>query len=66
MAGRPVPYSPHATLPARSRLRVTLGARSTVQNASNLVYLLPVPEGSVVNVRRVTLTLPVLRRPVSP
>jgi predicted acyl esterase len=53
------------SIPAGSRLRVTLGARSTVQNVGNLVYLLPVPEGSVANVGRVTLTLPVLRRPVS-
>jgi predicted acyl esterase len=49
-------------IPARSRLRVTLGARSTVQNVSNLVYLIPVPEGSVANVGKITLTLPVLRR----
>jgi hypothetical protein len=53
-------------IPARSRLRVTLGARSTVQNIGNLVYLLPVPEGSRATVGRLTLTLPVLRKPVSP
>jgi predicted acyl esterase len=49
-------------IPARSRLRVTLGARSTVQSVSNLVYLIPVPEGSVANVGKITLMLPVLRR----
>jgi predicted acyl esterase len=54
------------SIPAGARLRVTLGARSTVQSIGNLVYLLPVPEGSVANVGRVALTLPVLRRPISP
>jgi predicted acyl esterase len=53
------------SIPAGSRLRVTLGARSTVQSVSNLLYLIPVPEGSVADIRRVTLALPVLRRPVS-
>ncbi len=53
------------SVPAGSRLRVTLGASSTVQNVNNLIYLIPVPEGSVANVGRVTLTLPVLRRPIS-
>jgi predicted acyl esterase len=52
-------------VPAGSRLRVTLGARSTVQNIANLVFLIPVPEGSVANVGRVTLILPVLSTPVS-
>ena len=53
------------SIPARSRLRVTLGARSTVQNVKNLVYLIPVPDGSRATVRGLTLTLPVLRKPVS-
>jgi predicted acyl esterase len=53
-------------IPAGSRLRVTLGARSTVQNIRNLVYLIPVAQGSVAHVSRMTLKLPVLRRPVSP
>jgi pimeloyl-ACP methyl ester carboxylesterase len=53
------------SIPAGARLRVTLGARSTVQNPSNLVYLLQVPDGSVARIGRVVLTLPVLRRPVS-
>ena len=54
------------SIPRGSRLRVTLGARSTVQSIANLVYLIPVPDGSKATVRGVTLRLPVLRRPVSP
>ena len=54
------------SIPAGSRLRVTLGARSTVQSIANLVYLIPVPEGSVAHVGRITLTLPTLPKPVSP
>jgi predicted acyl esterase len=53
------------SIPAGSRLRVTLGARSTVQSVGNLLYLNPVPEGSVANVGQITLRLPVLRTPVS-
>ena len=54
------------SIPAGARLRVTLGARSTVQNIGNLVYLIPVADGSVAHVGRVTLTLPTLSKPVSP
>jgi predicted acyl esterase len=54
------------SIPAGARLRVTLGARSTVQSLRNLVYLIPVPEGSAANVGRVSLTLPTLSRPVTP
>jgi predicted acyl esterase len=53
------------SIPKRSRLRVTLGARSTVQSVNNLVYLIPVPDGSKATVRSVTLRLSVLRKPVS-
>jgi predicted acyl esterase len=53
------------SIPRRSRLRVTLGARSTVQNIGNLVYLIPVPDGSKATVGRVGLTVPVLSKPVS-
>jgi predicted acyl esterase len=53
------------SIPRGSRLRVTLGARSTVQNIGNLVYLIPVAEGSTATVRGSTLLLPVLRKPVS-
>jgi alpha-beta hydrolase superfamily lysophospholipase len=52
-------------IPRGSRLRVTLGARSTVQSIANLVYLIPVPDGSRATVRGLTLTLPVLRKPIS-
>ncbi len=54
------------SIPAGSRLRVTLGARSTVQNVGNLVYLIPVLEGSVAHIGKMTLRLPVLPKPVSP
>jgi len=54
------------SIPAGSRLRLTLGARSTVQNIGNLVYLIPVPEGSIAHIGKVTLTVPVLAKPVSP
>jgi predicted acyl esterase len=54
------------SIPARSRLRVTLGARSTVQSVANLVYLIPVPDGSRATVRGLTLTLPALRKAISP
>jgi predicted acyl esterase len=53
-------------IPRGSRLRVTLGARSTVQNIANLVYLIPVADGSRATVRGVTLLLPILRKPISP
>jgi predicted acyl esterase len=53
------------SIPAGSRLRITLGARSTVQNVGNLVYLIPVRDGSLARVGKVTLSLPTLVRPVS-
>ena len=54
------------SVPAGARLRLTLGARSTVQSIKNLVYLTPVADGSSARIGRVTLTVPVLRKPVSP
>jgi predicted acyl esterase len=54
------------SVPAGSRLRVTLAATSTAQNIGNLVYLLPVAAGSTATIGRVTLTLPVLKQPLSP
>jgi len=54
------------SIPRGSRLRVTLAATSTAESAQNLVYLNPVSDASSALIRRVTLTLPVLRRPVSP
>jgi predicted acyl esterase len=54
------------SIPRGSRLRVTLGARSTVQNIRNLVYLIPVADGSTARIGRVKLIVPVLRKAVSP
>jgi predicted acyl esterase len=54
------------SIPSGSRLRVTLAATSTAQSVQNLVYLNSVPGNSTAVVRRVTLALPVLRKPVSP
>ncbi len=54
-----------AFVPARSRLRVTLAATSTAQNARNQLYLFGVAEKSTLKVGRVTLQLPVLKRPIS-
>jgi len=48
-----------------TRLRVYLGGTSTVQNIANLLYLKPVPEGSRLTVRTVSLTLPVLQKTIS-
>jgi len=53
-------------IPAGSRLRLTLAATSTAQSLGNLVYLLPVEPGSTASIGRVTLTLPVLKQPISP
>jgi predicted acyl esterase len=52
-------------IPAHSRLRITLAAKSTAQNRANLVYLNDVPPDSKLSVRRVTLSLSVLTTPVS-
>jgi alpha-beta hydrolase superfamily lysophospholipase len=48
-----------------TRLTVYLGATSTVQSIANLLYLKPVPDGSVLKVSRVTLTVPVLQKTIS-
>jgi alpha-beta hydrolase superfamily lysophospholipase len=53
------------SIPAGSRLELTLAATSTAQNPSNLLYLVPVPEQARLTVRRAELSLPVLRQPVS-
>jgi pimeloyl-ACP methyl ester carboxylesterase len=52
-------------IPARSRLRVTLAATSLAQDPDNLVYLQSAPAGSTLTIRRVSLSVPVLRTPVS-
>ena len=54
------------SIPRGSRVRVTLAATSTAQNVQNLVYLNAVADASTAQIKRVTLTLPVLRKPVSP
>jgi pimeloyl-ACP methyl ester carboxylesterase len=60
-----VPLQDEVTaIPAHSRLRITLAAKSTAQNTGNLVYLNDVPAGSRLAIRRATLTLSVLRTPV--
>jgi predicted acyl esterase len=67
--GRTVTVHPQdeiTAIPRGSRLRVTIGATSTVQSIANLVYLNPVSPTSVATIGRITLTLPVLKKPVSP
>jgi pimeloyl-ACP methyl ester carboxylesterase len=53
-------------IPRNARLRVTIGATSTVQSVANLVYLSPATAGSRATIGRVTLILPVLRKTISP
>ena len=54
------------SIPARSRLRLTLAPSSTAQSPTNLLYLdIGMPASARLTVGRVTLRLPVLRRPVS-
>jgi hypothetical protein len=48
-----------------SRLRLTLSWTSTAQSSANLLYLTGVPDGSSLTVKRVSVTLPVLKHPVS-
>jgi predicted acyl esterase len=53
------------TIPAGSRLRLTLAATSTAQNPANALYLLGVRDGSRVRLGRISVTLPVLRQTIS-
>jgi len=48
-----------------SKLRVYLGGTSTVQNVANLLYLKVVPDDSRLTVGKVTVTLPLLPKPIS-
>jgi hypothetical protein len=48
-----------------TRLRVYLGATSTVQSIANLLYLKPVPDNSVLAIRSVAVTMPVLAQAIS-
>ena len=53
-------------IPAKSKLRITLASSSSAQNAQNLVYLqTPLPDGSKITIGKVTVTLPVLKTPIS-
>jgi predicted acyl esterase len=54
------------SIPRGSKLRVTIGGTSTVQASGNLVYLNAVADASVASIGKVRLTLPVLKKPVSP
>lgn len=54
-------------IPRGSRLRLTLATSSTAQSPANLLYLdTPLPGDARATVHSVHMTLPVLRRPVSP
>jgi predicted acyl esterase len=53
------------TIPARSRLELTLAATSTAQNPGNLLYLVPVADRARITIGKVQLAMPVLRTPVS-
>jgi alpha-beta hydrolase superfamily lysophospholipase len=48
-----------------TRLRLTLGGTSTVQNIGNLLYLKPVPDDARVTIGSVSLSMPVLPKPIS-
>jgi predicted acyl esterase len=48
-----------------TRLRLTLGATSTVQNIANLLYLKPVPDDARLKIGSVSVSLPVLAKPIS-
>jgi len=52
-------------IPLGGRLRLYLGATSTVQSLGNLLYLKPVPDGSQLTIRKVSLTLPLLPKTIS-
>jgi predicted acyl esterase len=48
-----------------TRLRLTFGATSTVQNIGNLLYLKPVPDDARLKLGSVRLSLPILPKPIS-
>jgi fermentation-respiration switch protein FrsA (DUF1100 family) len=52
-------------IPSGSKLRLYLGATSTVQNIGNLLYLKLAPDGARLNVGKVTLSLPMLATAIS-
>lgn len=53
------------TLPAGSKVSLTLAATSTAYDPGNLVYFSGVPDGSKLTVGKVTLRIPVLQKPIS-
>jgi hypothetical protein len=53
------------SIPAGARLELTLAATSTAQNPANGLYLLGVRSGSRVHLGRISVTLTVLRKPIS-
>jgi hypothetical protein len=52
-------------IPRGARLTLTLAATSTAQSRTNLLYAREVPAGSSLTVGKVTLSLSVLKKPVS-
>ena len=48
-----------------TRLRLTFGATSTVQNIGNLLYLKPVPDDARLKLGSVRLSVPILPKPIS-
>ncbi len=48
-----------------TRLRLTFGATSTVQNIGNLLYLKPVPDDAQLKLGSIRLSVPVLLKPIS-
>jgi pimeloyl-ACP methyl ester carboxylesterase len=48
-----------------TRLKLTVGATSTVQNIANLLYLKTVPDDARLKLGAVKLTIPVLPKPIS-
>jgi pimeloyl-ACP methyl ester carboxylesterase len=53
-------------LNARAKLTLTIAATSTAQNPNNALYLKAAPDGSKLTVGKATLSLPVLKKRVSP
>jgi predicted acyl esterase len=47
------------------RLKLTLGATSTVQDIANLLYLKPVPDDARLKIGSVSVSVPVLGKPIS-
>jgi predicted acyl esterase len=52
-------------IPRGSKLRLTLSWTSTAQNPANLLYLTGVPDGSSLTVKKASVTLRVLKKPIS-